>query len=197
MKKPKPPRARAKAKPTQLSQQPPSPLPLPSLLPPPTVPPLPLPLQVLQTWWGILLALFAAFGALRAPFTTYDFFRSIYADTSPEISVSGDDSQPFALPFRVKNNSHFLPMTSVTWVCRAEDLTLGGITIRDIGFSTIQPPITIWPTRDATFRCSIGADKTISGAIKPELHYKLCGCLTGYTQAENLHGIQTLRHLVG
>jgi hypothetical protein len=161
MKKRKPPRAKVNATQPSPPAQPPTPF-------------RPQPLQVLETWWGKLLAIFAVLGALQTPFNIYDLFRSIYADTSPEISVSADDANPFVLPFRIKNNSHFFPMTSVTWVCGVDDLRSPvGSGISGIGVRTDQPPVIIWPTRDATFRCPIGADKSISAVINPAVHYQI------------------------
>ncbi len=129
--------------------------------------------QVLKTWWGKAGAVLAALGGVQSPFSTYDFFRSLYEDTNPEIHISAVDPNPFAVPFRIKNNSHFFPMKSVEWFCGINDVLTpqgGGLFNFSITYKT--NPITIEPTRDVTFRCPIKTGPNVSANVQPILKYK-------------------------
>lgn len=132
--------------------------------------------QVLQTWWGRIVAGFAAIGSVHAFLSTYDSFHSLYTDTIPEIHVTGDDQYPFILPFRVKNNSHFFSMVDVTWTCGIKRISNDrNANFSNFGVSIAADPITIYPMKDTTFRCPIGIDKDMSADIRPIVKYKTLG----------------------
>lgn len=130
----------------------------------------PRPWQALQTWWGKVVALFALVGVIQS----IDFCLSMYADTIPEVQAPGPNDSPFALPFTVKNNSHFLPMRDVQWECGSDLIAEGYETRLPIsGFRIAgDPPTLIEPRQRVAFRCAVVAQKDVQPVIRPIIHYR-------------------------
>jgi hypothetical protein len=167
MKKPKPQRGKA-----MLRQSQPS---------PPQPPQAISPQQFLLTWWGKLLVLLALLGSIQTSLSTYTFFLSIYNDTVPDVHAVGSDKTPFVLPFIVKNNSHFLAMTGLTWSCYLDDVKAdNGASISGITIETVDKPITIKPQGTEEFRCRIDIGKSPTTKIIPEINYKTLGLFRHY-----------------
>lgn len=161
MKKPKPPRQKQphSAPPSQSPPQPKEPLVW----------------QVFRTWWGKLTAGLAIIAIIENGFSAFDFFRTAYEDTKPEITLSAEDINPFVLPFRVTNNSHYLEMDNITWLCGLEKLNTPTLNLQGMSITTDTPPRNLAPRGDTTFRCPILADKLadkhISAIIRPIVNY--------------------------
>jgi hypothetical protein len=131
------------------------------------------PWQALQTWWGKLVAGLALIGAFQSSLSTFDFFRSLYQDTLPDIRVAGDDRTPFALPLIVKNKSHLFAMTDIRWTCGVENAkSASGGGVSGIGFQWVNTPRKIEADGTETFPCNVFGGPALSAAIIPSLEYK-------------------------
>lgn len=151
MKKPTQPQAK-KSKP----KSPPRPLPQPQPNPSEN-----LLLKVLQTWWGQVAALVAFAGAVQASFLTFDFFRTLYTDTIPEIHVAAQDTAPFSFPFTAKNNSHYFWMNNVSWKCKLIKLD-NGINLRMSNIIYIRPGDPIAPTKQSLYACGVDLSQSLT-----------------------------------
>src|ERR1700730_12152477 len=128
---------------------------------PPPWPHEPLIQKVLRTWRGKVVGVAAAFGTLQGCLLTFDYFRSLYADTIPEIHVAGQDTGPFSLPFIVKNNSHFISMHDIYWKCKILSLNNNkNIELGDLEF--VRPGNSIAPMHQAIFVCGVNLSTNLT-----------------------------------
>ena len=78
-----------------------------------------------------------------------------------KIHVAGQDTEPFSLPFSVKNNSHFLAMNDIHWKCNLLSLNNRKNTeLENIAF--VRPGNSIDPTRQANFTCGVNLSTNLT-----------------------------------
>ena len=97
----------------------------------------------------------------------------------PEISTAYSDPRlPFAVPFSVRNATWFLPFKDVYWVCRVNNLELGGdIRFSDVGLASGGPG-TIPPGRTVNYRCPIKgvvASAVKQATVTAQVKYRVAG----------------------
>jgi hypothetical protein len=102
-----------------------------------------------------------------------------WIQTIPEIRpVGADPSQPFLLPFAVKNGSSFFWITDVTWLCAFEFKNIFGGSANVPGGVGRGTHTEIAPRATADYRCSVNLPPTaeltsLSATLK--LEYRTFG----------------------
>jgi hypothetical protein len=133
--------------------------------------------QILETTWGRVWATVAAIVTLGGLFSIAERCLEAYRNTSPEVHLSGQEpSEPFLLPFSVKNNSQLFEMKDVEFYCatRGDGLQIGNLTFSNLSFTQGLPKTTIPPMKFVNFRCPVTNAKgpLVKGTIHPIVKYR-------------------------
>lgn len=113
----------------------------------------------------------AALGVLASVGAVWDG----YWGTRPEIHALGPDpSSAFALPFAVKNPSHFFAMEDVQWFCGIKKVEFSRNNSLEQLSITEPPSSSIGPGETRNFRCRIGVKSADvkSGSLALFVQYK-------------------------
>jgi hypothetical protein len=135
---------------------------------------------LLSHWWGKVVALIVALaGLIGASWGTYqivDGIRTIWFQTFPEIHVVGSDStNPFVLPFSVRNASNWFDLKQVKRTCVIVSLRAkSGFSMNDVSTGPLNPGPDIKVGKTDNYRCLLNIPgEGMSAKVRAEVSYKL------------------------
>src|SRR5258708_38418349 len=163
-------------RPNRQPQQTQSPLPAPSL---PQANSRSL-LQTLGHTWTAIVSIGAIGGFLSLVEHSWDFF---VVHTQPKIEGPGLATDPFVLPFTIKNVSSFFEIREAQWTCQIPSLTFGNSSFTNLAMRA-EGTTTIAPNSNALARCSIKiSTSNLQAVVTPVIQYKTLWISREYSDA--------------
>lgn len=142
--------------------------------------------------WSVLIAIGSVGGFVSLVDRAW---TAAVAETKPDVRPLNLSSDPFSLPFVIKNRSAFFAMTDATWVCGVNSVVgPQGASLNNIGLiprrSTVAPteapshvPSDILPGRSLLARCPIAGAGANDATITPIVRYKTLWLTREYSEA--------------
>jgi hypothetical protein len=132
--------------------------------------------QRLGKIWSIVIAVGSIGGLLSISDKAWDF---LVAQTRPEILPPTSATDPFSLPFSIKNRSAFFDMTDAQWLCGVERIKTNTLEILGLSLTT-NAKTTIEPGDTILVTCPVDATSDADATIKPIIKYKTLGIARSY-----------------